>query len=163
MKTLLLGLGNDILGDDAVGWHAIQQLWAELGSDPAIDRCETTRTGPDLLDLLEGYTDVAIVDSIHTGQAEVGTVQEFDLPLVDGPGFIAPHQFGLAETLCLGRELHLNLPEHISVFAIEVRDPFAVKATMDAELEARLPTAVHWIVQRLEEKHFAHDSGVTGR
>ncbi len=36
-RLLLLGLGNDILTDDAVGLHVVQALRHELGAHPGID------------------------------------------------------------------------------------------------------------------------------
>ena len=77
-KILLLGLGNDILTDDAVGLNVIRHLREPLAVDARIEVCETMEMGLALLDFIVGYRAVVIVDSIQTGQAPAGTILEVD-------------------------------------------------------------------------------------
>src|SRR5512136_74051 len=77
-RVLLLGLGNDILTDDAVGLQVVRQLRGELAGHPTIDVRETTEMGLALLDFITGYSVVVIVDSIQTGKAAPGSLHELD-------------------------------------------------------------------------------------
>ena len=141
-KLLLLGLGNDILTDDAIGLHVVQELQRELSGHPAIDVRETTEMGLALLDFITGYSAVVIVDSIQTGKAAPGSVHELDVGALQQLTGRTPHFVGVSETLALGRQLGLAMPEQVKIFAIEVEDPFTLGTTLSPALQAALPTIV---------------------
>jgi hydrogenase maturation protease len=140
--VLLLGLGNDILTDDAVGLHVVHELQRELGDHPAIDVRETTEMGLALLDYIVGYRAVVIVDSIQTGKAAPGVLHEVDAAALTQLTGRTPHFLGVSETLALGRQLGLAMPEQVSIFAIEVADPFTLGTALTPALQAALPGIV---------------------
>ena len=144
-KVLLLGLGNDILTDDAIGLHVVRQFQPQLAGYPAIDVRETTEMGLALLDYMTGYRAVVIVDSIQTGRAAPGFLHEVDaasLKQLSGP---TPHFLGVSETLALGRQLDLPMPKVVRIFAVEVQDPFTLSTQMSPALQAVLPALVERI------------------
>ena len=141
-RILLLGLGNDILTDDAVGLHVVHELQRELAGHPSIDFRETTEMGLALLDFITGYRAVVIVDSIQTGQAAPGFLHEFDAAALAHITGRTPHFVGVSETLALGRQLGLPMPEQVKVFAIEVEDPFTLGTDLTPVLQAALPGIV---------------------
>jgi hydrogenase maturation protease len=141
-KVLLLGLGNDILTDDAVGLLVVRQLQRKFADHHAIDVCETTEMGLALLDHMTGYREVVIVDSIQTGRAEPGFVHEVDAASLKQLSGRTPHFLGVSETLALGRRLELAMPKKVRIFAIEVEDPFTLGTQMTAGLQAVLPSIV---------------------
>src|ERR1035437_2176755 len=136
---LLLGLGNDILTDDAVGLHVVHELQRELAGHPAIDCRQTTEMGLALLDFITGYRAVAIVDSIQTGKAPPGFLHELDATALNQLTGRTPHFVGVSETLALGKQLGLPMPEQVRVFAIEVEDPFPLGTALTPALQAALP------------------------
>ena len=138
-RLLLLGLGNDILTDDAVGLHVVHELQRELAGHPAIDCRETTEMGLALLDFITGYRAVAIVDSIQTGKAAPGFLHELDALALNQLTGRTPHFVGVSETLALGKQLGLPMPEQVRVFAIEVEDPFTLGTALTPALQAALP------------------------
>jgi|ERR1035437_413141 hydrogenase maturation protease len=141
-RILLLGLGNDILTDDAVGLHVVHELQRELGDHPAIDIRETTEMGLALLDYIVGYRAVVIVDSIQTGKAAPGVLYELDAAALTQLTGRTPHFLGVSETLALGRQLGLAMPEQVSILAIEVADPFTLGTTLTPALQTALPGVV---------------------
>ena len=141
-RILLLGLGNDILTDDAVGLHVVHELQRELGDRPAIDIRETTEMGLALLDYIVGYRAVVIVDSIQTGKAAPGVLHELDAAALTQLTGRTPHFLGVSETLALGRQLGLAMPEQVSIFAIEVADPFTLGTSLTPALQTALPGVV---------------------
>lgn len=141
-RTLLLGLGNDILTDDAVGLLVARQLQCEFANQPSIDVRETTEMGLALLDFITGYSAVMIVDSIQTGRAEPGFVHELDVASLKQLTRRTPHFVGVGETLVLGRQLGLLMPETVRIFAVEVEDPFTLGTRMTPALEAAVPGIV---------------------
>jgi len=138
-RLLLLGLGNDILTDDAVGLHVVHELQRELAGNPAIDCRETTEMGLALLDFITGYRAVAIVDSIQTGKEAPGFLHELDAPALNQLTGRTPHFVGVSETLALGKQLGLPMPEQVRIYAIEVADPFTLGTTLTPALQAALP------------------------
>ena len=114
-QVLLLGLGNDILTDDAVGLHVVRELRLKLAAHPSIDIRETTEMGLALLDYIAGYRVVFIVDSIQTGNAAPGVLHELDAAALTQLTGRTPHFVGVGETLALGRQLGLPMPEQVSI------------------------------------------------
>ena len=144
-QLLLLGLGNDILTDDAVGLHVVRELRLKLAAHPSIDIRETTEMGLALLDFITGYRAVVMVDSIQTGKAPPGFLHELDAASLNQLTGRTPHFVGVGETLALGRQLGLAMPEQVKIFAIEVEDPF----TLGTDLTPALQSALPGIVQRI--------------
>lgn len=140
--VLILGLGNDILTDDAIGLHVVHELKRELSSHPSIDVRETTEMGLALLDFITGYRAVVIVDSIQTGKAAPGFLHDLDATALSQLTGRTPHFVGVSETLALGRKLGLAMPEQVRIFAIEVEDPFTLGTALTATLQASLPGIV---------------------
>jgi len=141
-KVLLLGLGNDILTDDAVGLHVAGELRSALACHPEIEVRETTEMGLALLDFMTGYTAVVIVDSIQTGRAAPGTLHELDAAALQQLTGGTPHFVGVTETLALGRQLALAMPERVLIFAVEVEDPFTLGTALTPAVQAALPGIV---------------------
>ena len=148
-KVLLLGLGNDILTDDAIGLHVVRRLQGQLAGYPAIDIRETTEMGLALLDYIVGYSAVVIVDSIQTGREAPGFVHELDTAALSQLTGRTPHFLGVSETLALGRQLGLAMPERVKIFAVEVEDPFTLGTALGPALEAALPRILERIAAAL--------------
>src|SRR3990172_3705635 len=71
-RILILALGNDIMGDDAAGLIAARELKKVFGS--AVDIFEVSSAGFSLIDILEGYRKVLILDSIPSGNKSEGSI-----------------------------------------------------------------------------------------
>jgi len=150
-RLLILGLGNDILTDDAIGLRVVRALRPELAGLPAIDLQETTEMGLALLDHLSGYSAVFIVDSIQTGRARPGFVHELDASSLRQLAGGTPHFLGVGETLALGAALGLPMPAEVKIFAIETQDPFTLGALMTPPLEAALPAIAATLARQARE------------
>ena len=158
-RLLLLGLGNDILTDDAIGLLVVRQLQRHLASLPSIDFRETTEMGLALLDFITGYSAVVVVDSIQTGKADPGFLHEVDPATLEDLSRRTPHFLGLGETLALGRQLGLMMPERVKIFAAEVEDPFTLSTQMTPRLQVALPDIVERIAA--EVRKWARESLAT--
>lgn len=150
-KILLLGLGNDILTDDAVGLNVVRQLREELAAEAGLDVRETMEMGLALLDVVVGYRAVVIVDSMQTGQAPPGTMHEVDAAGLKQLTGRTPHFLGVGETLALGRHLGLPMPEEVRIIAVEVADPFTLGTSMTEALQAALPNVRARVRATLEQ------------
>ena len=109
-RVLILGVGNLLMGDEGLGVHAVRELWKR--TLPAhVDVVDGSTAGLEILQLMEGYVRVVIIDAVDAG-LEPGTIlrfrpkdvtpQDVDLPL-------SLHQEKVLRVLeladCLGRDL----------------------------------------------------------
>jgi hydrogenase maturation protease len=145
-KILLLGLGNDILSDDAVGLSIAREIRRRLSDSEGIEVRESSEMGLSLLDEIAGFDDLVLVDAIQTGQAPPGFVHQLDgddLRVLPGG---SPHFVGVGEMLALGRRLGLPVPRRVQVFAVEVKDPFTVGESMTSPLLRAFPAVVELVL-----------------
>ncbi len=136
-RILVLGLGNDILGDDAAGLLAARRLRASLPE--TVDVLESAGGGLELLDLLEGYERALLLDSIVTGQHPPGTILEFtadDFQKIVAP---SPHYTGIPELLQMAERLGIPFPRTIRILAVEVADPYQIREGLSASVTQALP------------------------
>ncbi len=141
-EILVLGLGNDILTDDAIGLNVVRQLRTDLADCEGVEVEETMEMGLALLDFMVGYREVIIVDSIQTGKVAPGTIQQVNVNDLACQTQRTPHFLGVGETLALGRLLGLQMPEQVTIFGVEVEDPFTLGTEMTTTLQGALSSVV---------------------
>lgn len=147
---VVLGLGNDILRDDAVGLRVAAEVARRLGDRPEVEVLQVAEMGLALLDHLEGHRRAVLVDSVQTGSVPPGTVltlREADVRTRRGA---SPHFLGVGETLSFGRWLGLDMPETVDVVAIEVQDPYTLGYGFTPAVEAAIPEAVQRVLGLVE-------------
>ena len=139
-KVLVLALGNDILGDDGVAFHAARILRAEFPE--SVDVVETGEAGLPLLDHFEPYDRVIILDAAATGECPAGTILRWDRE--DFRRCVAPshHAAGLPHILELAERLDMAFPGELQVVCMEVSDPTIFRETLTAEAKQALPAMV---------------------
>jgi len=149
MKTLVLGLGNQILSDDGVGIRVTEELEGKLNQQE-VTVMETSLAGLSLLDLLVGYDRVIIIDTIQTREGRVGQIYRLE------PGAFAtthhaatPHDVNFATALELGNRLGLSLPRQITIFAIEVEDVTTFSERCTPKVEQAIPLVTEMVIQEL--------------
>ena len=143
MRTLVLGLGNDVAGDDAVGPLVARALLVEL--DGVADVVESSAAGLALIEVFAGYDRAIVVDSIVTGRNPPGTVTEMGLLDVGRVVASSLHNAGLPELAAVAARLGLGFPTQTVVFAVEVVDPY----TFGVGLSEPVAGAVEELVQRV--------------
>jgi hydrogenase maturation protease len=112
---------------------------------------ETAEAGLALLEYIEGYDRVLILDAIKTGQHPSGSILHFaagDFRTVIAP---SPHYAGLPEVLALGERLNLKLPEKIRVLAMEVEDPYSIREGLTRVVSDAMPAFIAEAEQLLRE------------
>jgi hydrogenase maturation protease len=139
--TLLLGLGNDILTDDAIGLLIASALESDLAGR-GIHVRQSAEMGLALLDLIAGYRIVVVLDAIQTKRAPAGFIHELDADNLKVLPAISPHFLGVGEMLALGRQLGLSMPSRLKILAVEVNDPFTVGVTLTQQLREALPVLI---------------------
>lgn len=146
-KPVVLGLGNDLLGDDAVGILAARSL--DTTYPDCADIKESNLSGLTLLDLLAGYDKAIIVDAIHTGKHPPGTIIEMTPADLHSVPSASPHYASFAEVLSIARRLELDFPGEIVILAVEIGDTVQIGGRLSEPLLKALPDIVEKAKARL--------------
>jgi hydrogenase maturation protease len=143
----LLGLGNEILADDAFGILAAREVARRFQGE--IDVVQSSSAGYDLMDHLLGARRLLVVDTIVTGRARPGAISVFTADRVQPAPGGSPHFLGLFEVLAVGRKLHLDVPKEIIVIAVEASDCITVGGPIHPDVQSAIPEVVELVGQFL--------------
>ena len=159
MKTLVLGLGNELYGDDGTGIHAVRLLKKELKAkkeDPSwldnIDFEECSLSGLSLLEVFIGYDTLIIVDTIKKANPVTGRIhllKDKDLRHIPGP---SPHYVSVPQTLEIGKKLGLKVPEKIKIIAVETKSMYNLGEGLSPEMDKALPSIVEEVKKVLKSR-----------
>ena len=141
MSTLVLGLGNELAGDDAVGLlvaRAVRDQIARTRAVDAIEVVESSASGLALLELFDGHRAAVIVDAILTGRHAPGTIVEMGMNEIGRVVAPSTHQAGLPELAAVAERMGLEFPARTLVLAVEVMDPYTLGAPMSGPVAAAM-------------------------
>lgn len=145
---LVLGLGNLLLADEGVGIHAVREL-QKRALPPEVDVIDGGTAGLSLLDLMQGYKRVIIVDAVDAGE-EPGTILRFSPQEVASGAQAFPmslHQAEVLKVLELATYLGQPLPP-IVIYGVQ---PQAIdwSTELSPTLQAGLAKLVHAILEEM--------------
>ncbi len=117
-RTLIIGLGNPLLGDDSIGLRVARHLRKRGRESFFVD--EDYCGGLRLMERLIGFERAIIIDAGCTGAAP-GTVQVLPVDALATRHSTSAHDVDLKAALALGRQAGAALPasQNIRVIAIE--------------------------------------------
>ena len=145
MKTIVIGLGNPILGDDGIGWKIAEELASVIGQDSSIEIDTAALGGLSLMERMLGYDRVVLVDSMETGQGPVGSVQTFPLASLSDPmaGHSASaHDTSLVTALKTAESVGAEVPKRVDVVAVEAQNVYDFSEELSPPVAAAVPEAV---------------------
>jgi hydrogenase maturation protease len=146
-RTLVIGLGNPILADDSVGIRVVRDVATRCAGWRGIDTVELPAGGLRLLDAMEGYDRLIMVDAMVSPDLPVpGRVHRLkpgDLRCTWNA--VSLHDMSLETALALGALADLHLPTHIDIFGIEG----ANLVSFDEELTGDVARAVPGVVEEI--------------
>lgn len=157
-RTLVLGLGNPLLGDDGVGWRVAeavqQQSTAAAASAANVEFDWHAGGGLALMERLVGYDRAILIDALETGRGPVGSVHACRLEALGNPavGHLASaHETSLQTALEVGRRLGAALPAQIVVIGVEAQPVLEFSDQLSPPVAAAVPSAATRVRQLLEE------------
>lgn len=118
-KTVIIGCGSSLRGDDAAGL-AVLDILKKMALPENIDLMAAGLPGLGLLDQLAGYDNAILVDAVSNG-GTAGEVLEFDLSALEQHKLrpVSLHDLDLAEVLALGYLLRRDeMPQQLSFVGI---------------------------------------------
>lgn len=139
-KTLLLGVGSILRGDDGLGVRAIDLLESqEFAKDLELVRGDIS--GLDLLKYFSDFKQIIIIDAAKMSQAP-GTIKIFNSREIKKNNFkdtVSTHGIALSETLALAEKL--GLESEITIIGVEPEDT-TYKLGLSETITKRLPEVV---------------------
>ncbi|MDH7511468.1 MAG: hydrogenase maturation protease [Clostridiales bacterium] len=156
MKTLVLGLGNEIYGDDGIGIQVIRYLREETTKMPTgdfqnVDLEECSLSGLALLDVIVGYDRLILIDTIKREAPQTGRIhvlRESDIRAVPGP---SPHYVSVPQAVEIGRRLGLHMPSRIRVVAVEAKNIHSLGEKLSQEMEKNMPAIAEKVKEVLRK------------
>lgn len=149
-RVRLIGLGNDIMSDDAVGLRLARLLRVRFAEERLdVEVVESEEGGLSLLDLVAGADVAFLLDAMFTRKYPVGTLLEVDAGEARATSAASAHFLSIGETMALGRMLEMDIPRSIRILAIEVGDPYTVGAELTPSILAALPGLAESILERV--------------
>lgn len=153
IKTLLVGMGNPYLSDDAVGIRLVRDFSRRLGSAPNLDIIEECSIGGlNFLDLIENFGRLIVVDSIKTIGGIPGHWHRFTAErLRETMNLSNIHDANFATALELGRRMGMAIPpeKETHIFAVEILDNLTFSEKLTDDLERTYPVYSEEIFREL--------------
>jgi hydrogenase maturation protease len=146
--AVVIGIGNAWCGDDAAGLLVAERI---RDRHPQLAVVEIDGEPSLLLDHLEGFDSVVVIDAVRSREADAGAIHRIDattdaLPETFGA---STHHFSLGDAVELARSLG-RLPERLVVYGIEGRS-FEVGSEPDPVVSAAADEVVRRIATELGE------------
>jgi hydrogenase maturation protease len=154
MKTIVLGIGNLILGDDGVGVHVANEVKKHINS-PDVTVDEAITGGMNLLDLLLGYDRAIIIDAVKSESSEKGEVKRISLSDFTTMHSCNPHDVSLAEAIDMAKKLGENrIPKEIVIIGIMMKEiPCEFGEELSEKISAAVPKAVEMTLNEIKNKN----------
>jgi hydrogenase maturation protease len=153
-RTAVLGLGNPVLSDDAVGLAVVVELGRLLAQDPiaGVDILVSLRAGFEIIDLLGGYGRAIVIDCLTLPDPCPGRVRHLCLDDVSGCArLINAHSIDIGTAFRLAEQVGIPMPPAVDLIAIEAGDTITISENMTSEVAAAvlpLARALHQELKR---------------
>jgi len=147
-QIVVLGLGNPVLADDAVGLKVAEAFQRLLDARPlpGVIVLASTRAGFELIDMLQGFRHALIVDALELPEPRAGHVQLLDMAHVAGSVRLnMMHEISITAAFELAARLGIPMPAQVEIYAVEAADT----RTLSEELTAEVAAAVEPLAEQL--------------
>lgn len=146
--TLVIGLGNPIMGDDGLGLAALARLEREWLVPSAVRLVDGGTWGLRLLPVIERAAAILLLDAIDAGRAPGNLIvlEREELPRLLQHK-LSSHQVVMAEVLAL-TELRGTIPERLAAVGLQPKR-IEMSTSLSPEVAAGLDEVVRAAVARL--------------
>lgn len=153
-SVLILGVGNIILSDEAVGVRAVEALISAYDLPLGVQALDGGTSSMEMLDEIANLDLLVVVDALKAGKPQ-GTLLR--LAGDEVPVFfrqkLSPHQIGLSDVLA-SLEFAGCRPKDMVVIGVEAEN-FSLGLEMTPLIAARVPELVTMVVAELANRGIA--------
>jgi len=151
-NTLIIGIGNLLMGDEGVGIRIIEMLERRDDLPPSVMLLDGGTAGYALIDYMKGYDKIIILDAVKGGKKPGSLYRLTSEDIIHRQDLkLFGHQIDLAEVLQLANRLG-ELPETV-IIGVE---PLDIDYGMELSKEVR--TVTPFVIQNILK-----ETGVTGK
>ena len=142
ISVAILGLGNPVLTDDAVGLHVATEVERLLREQPiaGVSVLTSTRAGFELINLLAGFTHALIIDCLELPNPFPGRIRRLELSSLSGSArLVGVHDISVADAFELASTLGTTMPGTVEIYAVEGADTQTLSEEMTPAIAAAVP------------------------
>lgn len=150
-RVAVLGLGNILMGDDAVGPYVLELLEAELDLPADLELRDLGTPGPELAHIVEGLDALIVIDTVRVRDGAPGEIRLLRRPdIVKGavPERLSPHDPSLRGALLAAGLLGRSPQEVLLVGIVPGQAELGIGFT--PAVQAALPKAVAAVAAELQ-------------
>ena len=155
-RIAILGLGNSLLGDDAVGLKIAQRLSEIIKAAPplpdsAVGVFQDEAGGWEILDHVEGYQALVLVDSIQDPALEPGTLAWYPRHAFSSPRISGVHNMDIFGALDYAHRHGMIVPTQVHILGVAVREVTTFTEQCTPPVDDAIPKAVDAILAKVRE------------
>jgi hydrogenase maturation protease len=153
MKSLIVGLGNPILGDDGVGWRVAEEVRKHLPESAPVEVLCLSVGGISLMENLIGYDFVILVDAfaMDAPPGSISVLKLSQLPNYSAFHITSVHDTSLQKAMELGREMGAQLPEDVMIVGIATANIHDFSEDLSPPVERVVPCVANIVLDLLTE------------
>jgi hydrogenase maturation protease len=146
--TVVIGLGNPLMGDDGLGLAALTRLRDGWAFDPPVALIDGGTWGLTLLPVIEDAERVVLLDAVNIGAPAGAFVRlgRGDIPRVLATK-LSPHQIDMREVLALA-ELRGTLPASLVAIGLQPAE-ITMRTSLSGPVAAGLPGLMEQVLAQL--------------
>ncbi len=148
-ETLVLGLGNILLGDEGVGVRVVERLLEQYCFPEEVRVMDGGTLGLDLLPYIEDASRLLVVDAVQARKPP-GTLvrmQGDEIPIFLDASKVSPHQEGLQDLLAVAM-LKGYLPDEVVFWGPQI-ESLGVGLELSAPVAAQVDVLVGQVLAEL--------------
>ncbi|HHH0171506.1 TPA: HyaD/HybD family hydrogenase maturation endopeptidase [Yersinia enterocolitica] len=118
MGILVLGIGNLLLSDEAVGVRIVEALEQRFHIPPGLDVLDGGTAGLELMEAMANREHLIVADAVLTGQppGSVAVLRDKEIPAMFSRK-VSPHQLGLCDVL-MALQLTDEFPRQLTLVGV---------------------------------------------
>lgn len=152
MNKLIIGIGNEFRGDDAIGLLVARSLKQKL---PYVNIVESNGDITDLLNYFKEYNSIIIIDAAITNDENtIGKVNYIvinkNLPALNIK-FYSSHALGVMEAIKIAEQLNL-LPDEFHIYGIS-----GTNFNLNQKISERLLEELENVTNLIIKNHFSQE------
>ncbi|OFW67693.1 MAG: hypothetical protein A2Z12_01565 [Actinobacteria bacterium RBG_16_68_21] len=149
--TVIVGLGNEIAGDDGVGIHVARLLGERLAESSDVDVVALPWAGLALLDILRGRQTAVIVDCLTSDARPPGTVVRLDQEGIAGSVRLNSfHDISFPTAIAFGRKMGWEMPTQIAIWGVEAAIVDTFFEGLSPAVEAAIEPLIREVLEFIE-------------
>ncbi|MCS7135609.1 MAG: hydrogenase maturation protease [Nitrososphaerota archaeon] len=148
---VVIGLGNPILGDDALGLIIVSELRKRLGE--SVDVVELSAGGLTAAETMLGYKKAIIVDALVEEGVAPGKIIRLTLEDLRRASkrFIGLHDMDFVTSVELVKTIDReSFPDEVVIFGITIQKPSCYQEGLSEEVKAAVPKCIEMIEEEIK-------------